>query len=83
MSNSDKPTVSPVSESMMFRDQSTIADAVGKEVEWLENISNIYSAGKVGVGDTEKEIKKHRPKLSSWSYFVVCFSRRATDAGSS
>ena len=73
MSNSDKPTVSPVSESMMFRDQSTIADAVGKEVEWLENVSNIYSAGKSetetrGVNaskDTEKEIKKHSAKLSS------------------
>ena len=70
MSKSDKPTVSPVSESTMFRDQSNIADAVSKEVEWLENIGNVYLAEKSetdtrGVNaskDTEKAIKKHSPK---------------------
>lgn len=43
---SSKPTVSPVSESMMVRNQRTIVGAVSREVEWLENINNIYSAGK-------------------------------------
>ena len=54
----------------MFRDQSTIADAVSKEVEWLENISNSYSAGKSETEtrsvnaskDTEKAIKTYSPK---------------------
>ena len=47
VSKSGKPTVSPVSESMMVRNQSTIStDAISSEVEWLENINKIYKAGK-------------------------------------
>ena len=42
---SGKPSVSPVSESMMIGNQSTIADAISKEVEWLEDINKIYTAG--------------------------------------
>ena len=63
MSKNDKPTVSPVSESMMFRNQSAIAGAVGKEVELVENINDIYSAGKT---ETETRnvnaIKTYNPK---------------------
>ena len=47
VSKSGKPTVSPVSESIMVRNhvnQSTITDAISKEVEWLEDINNIYTA---------------------------------------
>ena len=43
---SGKPTVNPVSESMMVRNQSTITDAINKEVESLEDINKIYTAGK-------------------------------------
>ena len=46
VSKSSKPTVSPVSESMMVCHQSTITDAISKEVEWLEDINEIYTAGK-------------------------------------
>ena len=52
VSKSGKPTVNPVSESMMVRSQSTITDAISKEVEWLEDINKINTAGK-----TEKEIR--------------------------
>ena len=31
---------------MMIGNQSTIADAISKEVEWLEDINKIYTAGK-------------------------------------
>ena len=46
VSKSGKPTVSPVSESRMVCNQRTITDAISKEVEWLEDISKIYTAGK-------------------------------------
>ena len=46
VSKSGKPSVSPVSESTMIGNQSTIADAISKEVEWLEDINKIYTAGK-------------------------------------
>ena len=52
VSKSGKPTVNPASESIMVRNQSTITDAISKEVEWLEDINKINTAGK-----TEKEIR--------------------------
>ena len=50
---SGKTTVSPVSEFMMVRNQSTTADAISKELEWLEDINKTYTAGK-----TETEAQK-------------------------
>ena len=46
VSKNGKPSVSPVSDSMMIGNQSTIADAISNEVEWLEDINKIYTAGK-------------------------------------
>ena len=52
VSKTGKPAVSPVSESMMVRNQSTITDTISKEVEWFEDINKINTAGK-----TEMEIR--------------------------
>ena len=46
VSKSDKPTASPLSEYRMVRNQSTITDTDSKEVEWVEDINKIYTAGK-------------------------------------
>ena len=55
VSKSGKPTVIPVSESMMVRNhvnQSTITDAISKEVEWLRRTSTVFT---LTAGKTETE----------------------------
>ena len=58
VSKSGTPTASPVSESMMVRNQRTTSDAISKEVEWLEDINKIHTAGKTETETRNVNVSK-------------------------
>ena len=83
VSKSGKPSVSPVSKSMMVGNQNTIADAIRKEVEWLEDINKIYTAGKTETDtrnvnaaivrertiNDQSKVQNKKAEVLSWSAF--------------
>ncbi len=64
VSKSDNPPESPVSESMMVRNQGNIADVISKEVEWLEEINKKCSAGNNEVESRSMNASEVREKTT-------------------